>query len=756
MLDRNKASAMEGGSLLNVLEDPAAMMEGDEGEMWKPRKSVIPLLVYTMSNFVFGMICSGLGPTIPWLADEAGVEPEILGWLPGIQTLMCIASGLASGIISVVPRRHHHNLLCVLQLWLGGFFALLPLVCTSVGGLVTVFAFQVLPRPWIGQMTNLLVSELHEDAADSSAALSFSQGGFACGCVAMLLLGQAFETNAGIEMMFYAAGMITAGCAFLFCTLPQLDEKPRPAAAKSESGSQMPDQFTLWCSFLAMLAIGVEVSCGTWLITVATKTGFRYSTAVAINLVFWILFMASRLILAPFICRLWSPRPAKMVISGGLASAACCLPALFWPRNACTVLLAVAGLALGTGPSHAMTIGMVKEYQDLTSVDSALFSVAASMGAGGMPFLMSRVLHALGPTAYFPSLFATCVVLVVLTQWTTSSRSREHFRIPVDEELQVTETEREQNLQKGIPPLVWMYWEQGWSHAPKVCQACVASWEKANPDLVVRKIALSDLSSLLPATYSWPRLWQLRHAQRSDAIRLALLDAYGGIWVDATTFCHRSVMPWLRRMTAEQDFFVFDRSDFHTWPNDPFASCGLRISSFFIASSPGHELTRSWRQRLLTALEDDIVDYFVLHKSFQRMLEDEASKHALFQQVPRISSRHPHVLEYELGFAAPATPAVRASLDRSLQEAPIQKLSWKILSDELFAGILLDPEPSSLSILLSSSPCADISDILGFIPGSCEQSQLGDLSVRERDRESQLRNDWALTFIVPKTHRYGT
>ena len=36
---------------------------------------------------VFGMICSALGPAIPWLADNAGVSPEASG-LKGLGSLL--------------------------------------------------------------------------------------------------------------------------------------------------------------------------------------------------------------------------------------------------------------------------------------------------------------------------------------------------------------------------------------------------------------------------------------------------------------------------------------------------------------------------------------------------------------------------------------------------------------------------------------------------------------------------------------------
>eukprot|EP00913_Durusdinium_trenchii_P023824 g22374.t1 len=171
--------------------------------------AALRLLAYSISMMVFGMICSGvlLEQSSGWgfgLRGHAGshpaarrapprnaeVSPETLGYLPAAQSVMCILSGLASSMMALVPRKYHHGLLCLMTLWLGGFFTLLPVASSSIYSLVVVYAFQVLPRPWIGQMTNLLVSQLYEDAAKSSAAQSFSQGGFALGAVAMVLMEQ--------------------------------------------------------------------------------------------------------------------------------------------------------------------------------------------------------------------------------------------------------------------------------------------------------------------------------------------------------------------------------------------------------------------------------------------------------------------------------------------------------------------------------------------------------------------------------------
>eukprot|EP00913_Durusdinium_trenchii_P030450 g28524.t1 len=348
---------------------------------------IMHLLVYTMSTMVFGMICSALGPSIPWLASNADVTPETLGWLPAAQAVMCIVSGLASSLMAFVARKYHHLLLGLLLLWLGVFFMVLPLASSSIYALTLVFAFQVLPRPWIGQMTNLLVSELYEEPSLSSAAQSFNQGGFALGCVFMVMLEEISSSAFGGAAMFYIAGGFTGLSSLLFFTLPRAPEKAKVSGrsakgAKGARESKMPSAFTLTCSCLGILAVGLEVACGTWLITSMTQMGFESSLASLCNIIFWLLFAVSRLVLAPCLCKCLKPRPSSMIIGGASLAALSCIAAVAWPRSLPAVLLGVSGIALGAGPSYAMTISMAKESVELTSVDSAMFAIASSLGAG--------------------------------------------------------------------------------------------------------------------------------------------------------------------------------------------------------------------------------------------------------------------------------------------------------------------------------------------------------------------------------------
>ena len=332
----------------------------------------------------------------------------------------------------------------------------------------------------------------------------------------------------------------------------------------------------------------------------------------------------SRLVLAPCICKCCNLKPASMIVGGASVASLSCLSASVWPTELPALILAVSGVALGVGPSYAMTITMAKERQQLThgrtitSVDSAMFAVASSLGAGGVPFFMSRVLSLFGPQAFFPTLLGMSLALAVLTkllygssrqtrQTTTSQKLKELSEVDTEASTYASyesdtsdgsdtsenlETTSSEERDMPVPPLLWTYWEQGWQNAPLVCQICIESWELLNPELALRKVCAADLPALLPELSRWNRLWELPSGQRSDLVRLALLQKYGGIWVDATLFSSAPIMPWLeglkqRQQTEGEDsdetdgfFFVFQR-DSESWPYDPFVKCKLPFLGCF-------------------------------------------------------------------------------------------------------------------------------------------------------------------------------
>lgn len=137
-------------------------------------------------------------------------------------------------------------------------------------------------------------------------------------------------------------------------------------------------------------------------------------------------------------------------------------------------------------------------------------------------------------------------------------------------------------LENNIPKIIWIYWDQGWHKAPRLIKECAKSWQHHNKDWEIRCLDKKtvckyfDIEQWIPGTELKPkflkpiRRWlhkklhstqliknkKLKVQNKSDIIRINLLDRYGGVWVDATLFCRQPLNQWITPHIG-QSFFAF-------------------------------------------------------------------------------------------------------------------------------------------------------------------------------------------------------
>ncbi|CAK9024845.1 unnamed protein product [Durusdinium trenchii] len=109
-----------------------------------------------------------------------------------------------------------------------------------------------------------------------------------------------------------------------------------------------------------------------------------------------------------------------------------------------------------------------------------------------------------------------------------------------------------------VPKIIWSYWSNR-PDSPEVqslfVEACKASWRALNPDYEIRLLDESSLHEFL-TPQDLPRTFEFLTVQhKSDAIRLALLLRYGGVWVDATTLMTHSLQSLLGSDPQIRTFF---------------------------------------------------------------------------------------------------------------------------------------------------------------------------------------------------------
>ena len=220
---------------------------------------------------------------------------------------------------------------------------------------------------------------------------------------------------------------------------------------------------------------------------------------------------------------------------------------------------------------------------------------------------------------------------------------------------------------RGVPQVVWMYWEQGWDGAPPLVRECRRSWEHHNPDWDVRCLdgasrAQFDLDAWMPggdadrprrfrslgrAAYNaYQRLRahrfrpqmvgtrKLSVQARSNVLRVWLLNRYGGVWADATLWCHRPLNDWIRPC-LDGGYFSFVNEQMRSRDSEL-----LRWTSWFLIARRNHYVM----QRLLAAMEEYwrrhafAEEYFWNELLFNGLYRGDDRFRACCDAVPRIEA----------------------------------------------------------------------------------------------------------------------
>lgn len=108
--------------------------------------------------------------------------------------------------------------------------------------------------------------------------------------------------------------------------------------------------------------------------------------------------------------------------------------------------------------------------------------------------------------------------------------------------------------------IIWQYWGQGVdsSDLPDIVKLCFTSVDNNSGEYTVIRLDDSNIQDYLDLPeFVWEKRAnpQFKHAFFADLLRLALLDIYGGVWLDATIYLSSP----LSDLTNQSDFFMYQR-----------------------------------------------------------------------------------------------------------------------------------------------------------------------------------------------------
>jgi len=190
-----------------------------------------------------------------------------------------------------------------------------------------------------------------------------------------------------------------------------------------------------------------------------------------------------------------------------------------------------------------------------------------------------------------------------------------------------TNLELFQNPKKKI----FILWFQGFKNAPLVVKKCLNSWKKNNPEWEIIELDNSNLKKYINIDYLTTGK-QISKAALSDIIRISLLKKYGGIWVDATTYCMKPLNEWLCKYNKE-GFFGFERK--HK---------GKILSSWFLYGEKDNYIVNEWEKEVINYWKNHnkADNYFWFHKLFTKKYQKDKKFKEIWDKVPKLSASGPH------------------------------------------------------------------------------------------------------------------
>ena len=226
----------------------------------------------------------------------------------------------------------------------------------------------------------------------------------------------------------------------------------------------------------------------------------------------------------------------------------------------------------------------------------------------------------------------------------------------------------------GTDMIIWQYWAQGYNNVPPLIQTCLQSIEQNAKGFKIVRLSDENIGEYIdiPVFFQKKRPY-MSPAHFSDVLRLLLLEAYGGVWADATIKLTGSIP----ETYLDQEFFVFRRDpaepNYRYWRN-VYAyyfgwAKGFRVNmlnSFIIAQKGNQTISDLSDLMLLWWKEhDDLPDYF-----FFQILFDVYGCPNCF---PLVSDTLPHYLQQSIN-----DPNFHIMSSEMIERTiPIHKLTYK-------------------------------------------------------------------------------
>jgi len=238
----------------------------------------------------------------------------------------------------------------------------------------------------------------------------------------------------------------------------------------------------------------------------------------------------------------------------------------------------------------------------------------------------------------------------------------------------------------ALPRILWTYWDT--PEPPPLIQRCLANWRRCAPDHEIRLLHRSTALAWLPdarLAAAWESLPPYRQA---DWLRLQLLHAHGGVWIDSSSLLTRD-LGWVheqhRALGAGVVGFFIDR--YTTDAARPV------LENWFLAAPAGDPFIAAWIAEFDRALAQG-------EEAYLATLREAGELAAVGQGIPPSMQAYlaMHLAAGRVALHAPGQH--RMSLQRAEDVAFAFHAALRWRKRHLYARLALTPAPARVPALI--------------------------------------------------------
>ena len=360
---------------------------------------------YYLGFISLGMAAASLGPTLPGLADQVGVQISQIGLLFTARSVGFLLGALLVG--RLYDRLPGHRLLTLALFGVALTMALVPFA-SSFWLITAVFFFLGISESGIDVGSNTLLVWVHGKAVGpymNGLHFFFGVGAF----LAPVIVAQVILMPGGMQWAYWILALIMLPSVFYVSRMPS---PAMPDTAREAVSGIINWPVVGLIAIFFFLYSGAEIAYGGWIYSYALATGSgSISTAAYLTSIFWASLTIGRLMGIPIAARLRARTILFIDLAGCLASMGLMLLA---PGSTIAVWVGTIGLGLFMASVFPTTLTLAERNTNVSGSVTSYFFVGASIGAMTIPWFVGRQFEQNGPQAIMIIIFACLVMTSVV------------------------------------------------------------------------------------------------------------------------------------------------------------------------------------------------------------------------------------------------------------------------------------------------------------------------------------------------------